>query len=707
MHDRLVIRIGCARRDRAGRRVAIDLGTVEPVAPKVDAGRVAHKELYFRTGGRRHDNCLSRQRFGSQPVGEASNLQIVGMPFGEAGGHALALPHDLKERHAHERKERGRDHDLDNRESGFADTARREHTGLGAPRPWLLVAHARIVWLNRGTPPHVMGDERGYTLMEVMIAVGMIALLAVAGLGFTLSMKPLELSAATTQFDSVVASARSVATAFGDGATIFVTTTPGSIPNFRAQVYGHRPGGTLPVIPSAVPPLDAKTAITETAEVHDPSFAIIIHGNGDIGARSNFNAGDTAVGPELGCPAGQNAFTFVFTVNGQTATRLLPCHINLAASGSITTSTPPASPTSPPAGSETPQPITTPLFPGSPGCPTGSNLVGEACRYPLVAMPAELNFFSPVDAFPVWYDANGNPLSTASNLVTVSENNYFATYTVDTSACSAMINPNLSLAYTGSTATFSIAPLPQPAVFSNCFLTVSDGNLQSPQVNVSIAGPLTVVDASQNVLAVAPGSGTDIIPAASSTSWTPVTLYAIKANFLPATPIASISGCGANVSTTPGLSPQPPGNSLTVLTLQGVGTTFDSQGVDHPCSLIVTDQSPTGQSNESATLSITVNRLPNPLPTPSPSAPCSIDSFGFCIISDVLPDKIPCQTSDGELTREFSGLRTVTIYGTTTGIVTFTFFETDAGTGNCLDSVDPGLWNPGEPQTVLGDPNLP
>jgi type II secretory pathway pseudopilin PulG len=570
-------------------------------------------------------------------------------------------------------------------------------------------------------------SERGFTLMEVLIAVGMIVLLTVAGFGLSLSMKPLELSAATMQFDATLESARSIAAAFSDGATVFVSTAPGST-NFRAQVYGNRPGGSLPLAASTVPVLDSKATITETSVLHDPAFAVIIHGNGNIGARANFAVGDAPVGPELNCPSPQNALIFQFTVNGQKATRTLPCHIDLAASGPIVIETPP-SPSATPTGAPFAPPSFTPApIIGFPGCPSGTAFVLTTgnCRYPLAASPTELHFFNTSDTSPGVYDSTGNFVNFDNGaLVTASEKDYFLSYTVDTSQCSSMltINPPSPIGpdTTGQGLSFAIQPVANPPAYNNCNLSVSDGNIApSLPIIVSIAGPLRAkADGTENVLPESPAIGV-VIPF-QGTSWLQFVFNATKDNYSGLVSIKSATGCASNLSQPiqVGASQQPTnGIARTALTLTATATTFDAQGNDHPCSLSITDQPPASSTlPETIVLNISVPRLLFPPPPPPPPPPgCRPDAFGFCIISDVFPPRLDCKTDGGLITKESMGMRTVTIFGDLSavppnfisgGLAVFTFPFTDDGTGNCTPDARPELWSPGEPSQVLGDPLLP
>ncbi|MBV8490497.1 MAG: hypothetical protein JO199_08210, partial [Candidatus Eremiobacteraeota bacterium] len=66
----------------------------------------------------------------------------------------------------------------------------------------------------------MMESQRGSTLIELLVAVGAIVLLAVAGGVFLLGMRPGALAQATTDVDAALAAAHALASTSGNGATI-------------------------------------------------------------------------------------------------------------------------------------------------------------------------------------------------------------------------------------------------------------------------------------------------------------------------------------------------------------------------------------------------------------------------------------------------------------------------------------------------------
>ena len=243
-----------------------------------------------------------------------------------------------------------------------------------------------------GTSCDMAGEaQRGFSLVEITVAVAIIAVVAASSVAFALASRPTALWAATTQFDSMLSAARSIGAAYGDGATIFVSASPGPS-NFRADLYAHRPSATASAtpMPSQVQPIIAQVAINESQLLGPPPFAVIIHGNGDIGVRKNYSRGDPVTDAELPCPP-SNQFIFVFTVNGQTATRTLNCHTPLAYTGSAkqippsgggATPTPWAMPSCDPTDNGCPIPPGSPATPAA--CPPGTTIYNGVCRAPLI-----------------------------------------------------------------------------------------------------------------------------------------------------------------------------------------------------------------------------------------------------------------------------------------------------------------------------------
>lgn len=193
-----------------------------------------------------------------------------------------------------------------------------------------------------------MRSERGLTLVEVVLTVGIVALIALGGATLTLGSRSLAVSTAASGFDALLDAARATARAFDHGITLaFVPDAFGD--GFRAQLYENRPG-TAALVASSMPALEARVAVRETESLGAPAFALTIHANGDVAGIAGTVLGQT--GPETPCPA-SGAFHLVFSYAATKADRYVACSITLAATGpAVLASLPPAvqlpPPTAPP-----------------------------------------------------------------------------------------------------------------------------------------------------------------------------------------------------------------------------------------------------------------------------------------------------------------------------------------------------------------------
>jgi len=214
-------------------------------------------------------------------------------------------------------------------------------------------------------------SERGFSLVEVVLAAGVVSLIALSGVWLTLSSRSLAVSAAAAGFDALLDGARTTARAFDEGVTLaFVPDAYGD--GFRAQLYQNRPG-TAALVASTMPALEARVAVLETEKLGAPSFAVTIHGNGDVAGIVGAVLGQA--GPETPCPP-SGAYHLVFTYAAAHADRYVACRITLAVTG------PPAIATLSPA-------VPLPL-PTAPAC------IGAACaRVPTPPPPV-----SPAPAAP-------------------------------------------------------------------------------------------------------------------------------------------------------------------------------------------------------------------------------------------------------------------------------------------------------------------
>jgi prepilin-type N-terminal cleavage/methylation domain-containing protein len=179
--------------------------------------------------------------------------------------------------------------------------------------------------------------EAGFTLVEIVIAIAIVAATVAAGFGISLGSRSLAVSTAAGEFDQFLDSARTIALDL-DGATLaFTPDAYGDGTEIRVLAGGpNRPPErtTLPV-------LHARATIEEAEVLGKAPFAFIVHANGSLSGRPGYHVGDTATN-DVGCPA-SGAFHFVIKAAGGSADRYVPCRTTLATGGPVTlTSWPPA-----------------------------------------------------------------------------------------------------------------------------------------------------------------------------------------------------------------------------------------------------------------------------------------------------------------------------------------------------------------------------
>ena len=208
--------------------------------------------------------------------------------------------------------------------------------------------------------------QRGYTLIEVVIAVAILAILVAAGASFAFGSKPFAMRSAVTQFKAQVQAAEALAAISGNGATIIVQTRPGAagsavLPGFKSIVYAGRPSTGATLVSSNIAPLVSEAAISESAIGAAP-FAIFISSSGHVSVQpaypavANFDSnhpGALASEPQT-CPA-SDQYVLQFSASGTTDQIVLPCAIALTGTPEpIITATSAETPTPTPAIAPTP-----------------------------------------------------------------------------------------------------------------------------------------------------------------------------------------------------------------------------------------------------------------------------------------------------------------------------------------------------------------
>ncbi|HTA39622.1 MAG TPA: prepilin-type N-terminal cleavage/methylation domain-containing protein, partial [Candidatus Acidoferrales bacterium] len=181
-------------------------------------------------------------------------------------------------------------------------------------------------------------SERGFTLVETAVTIGIVAVLLAAGGAWLLSMHPGALMHATADYDAALAGARGIAMTSGNGATLVFAPRSGGAPGFILRAYGGRPASAGAVKPSTVMPVESDATVAE-ATLGKPPFALFIGASGHVSGKAKYPSIDAAgnatfapIANEPPCPAGGFVLTFTGP-QGAVAQRTLPCTSSATAGG--------------------------------------------------------------------------------------------------------------------------------------------------------------------------------------------------------------------------------------------------------------------------------------------------------------------------------------------------------------------------------------
>ncbi len=226
--------------------------------------------------------------------------------------------------------------------------------------------------------------ERGFTLIELVIAVAVVVTTVAAGIGLSVSARSLAVATALSEFDHLLDSTRTIARQT-DGATI-VFSADAYGDGTEARVLTTGPGGAL--VATAMPVFHTRAEIAEAQSLGGAPFAFIVHATGLLRGRPGFRAGDVPARPELDCPP-SGSWHFTIRAAGATADRFVPCRIDLAATGSVVLATWPPAPVAPlPTACASCTVASVPPAPSSsPTCPPGYVPITGGCA-PSTAPPA-------------------------------------------------------------------------------------------------------------------------------------------------------------------------------------------------------------------------------------------------------------------------------------------------------------------------------
>jgi prepilin-type N-terminal cleavage/methylation domain-containing protein len=172
--------------------------------------------------------------------------------------------------------------------------------------------------------------ERGFTLLEIAVALGIFAMLLLAGL-WAMATHPTALVSATDDLDAALASARAIAASSGNGATLVFSARNDGGKGFVLRLYRGRPDESGAVQPESTMDLVSSAGIKERT-LGSPPFSIFIDSAGDASGIASYPSFDssgaaefTVIPQEPPCPNGGFLITLTNPQGTASATRALPC----------------------------------------------------------------------------------------------------------------------------------------------------------------------------------------------------------------------------------------------------------------------------------------------------------------------------------------------------------------------------------------------
>ncbi len=177
-------------------------------------------------------------------------------------------------------------------------------------------------------------SERGFTLIETVVACAIVATLLVAGGFWMLGLHPGALVQATSDYDAALSTARALATTSSNGATLVFAPIAGRS-GFSLRVYAGRPSSSNTVQPTTAMPVTSDAVVSEKT-LGAPPFAIFVAASGHVSGKASYpvidasgNATFAPIPGEPACPMGGFVLTFS-APSGASATRTLPCTSSVA-----------------------------------------------------------------------------------------------------------------------------------------------------------------------------------------------------------------------------------------------------------------------------------------------------------------------------------------------------------------------------------------
>jgi len=160
-------------------------------------------------------------------------------------------------------------------------------------------------------------SQRGYTLLEWVITVAVVAMVILAGGAFANSRHAYATHSAVLRVGALLTTARALAATSGNGATLTFITTPTST---VVTLYAGRPnGGTFGTVVTSDTLEGGVTSVAVPAAT--TAMALFVDSAG-TGTASTWMLASGTLAAEPACPG---ALDLIFTAGGATETHALSC----------------------------------------------------------------------------------------------------------------------------------------------------------------------------------------------------------------------------------------------------------------------------------------------------------------------------------------------------------------------------------------------
>ncbi|MFN2448343.1 MAG: prepilin-type N-terminal cleavage/methylation domain-containing protein [Candidatus Baltobacteraceae bacterium] len=162
--------------------------------------------------------------------------------------------------------------------------------------------------------------ERGFTLLETMIAAAVAAALLLAAIPLALGSRPAAAVTSALAFDAITQRAASLAASSGNGATLVIAS---STNGYRMQLYAGRPtqaDAMIADMPALVSGADIREAV-----LGGPPLTLFFDSGAHASGMRGAVDGTAALETDPGCPAGETVLHFSFTDGRSPQTRSLAC----------------------------------------------------------------------------------------------------------------------------------------------------------------------------------------------------------------------------------------------------------------------------------------------------------------------------------------------------------------------------------------------